>query len=68
MEIALVLLSINTIFLGVVILLKLNKLIGLMVTTYCFVWGVTIYLLAILSPTSLPFITFKVTSYLPGVE
>lgn len=59
MEIALLLLLINTIFLGAVILLKLNKLIGLLVTTYCFVWGITIYLLAIFSPNSLPFITFK---------
>ncbi len=50
---------INTLFLGFVILLKLNKLMGLLVTTYCLVWGITIYLLAILSPSSLPFITYK---------
>ena len=59
MEIAFLLLFINTIFLGGVILLKMNKLIGLLVTIYCFVWGITIYLLAIFSPTSLPFITVK---------
>jgi oligosaccharide repeat unit polymerase len=59
MEVAFLLLFINTIFLGGVILLKMNKLIGLLVTIYCFVWGITIYLLAIFSPNSLPFITLK---------
>lgn len=59
MEIALFLLSINTIFLGSAILLRYNKLIGLLATIYCFVWGMTIYLLAIFSPSSIPFMTYK---------
>lgn len=59
MELALFLLLTNTIFLAIVFLLRFNKLIGLLVTIYCWVWGITIYLLAIFSPTSIPFMTYK---------
>lgn len=57
---------INTLFLGFVILLKLNKLMGFLATLYCSVWGITIYLLAFLSPLSLPFMTYKSIAVIYG--
>lgn len=57
---------VNTLFVGFLVLLKMNKLIGLLPSTYGFVWGITIYLLAILSPLSLPFMTYKSIAVLYG--
>ena len=59
MELALFLLLTNTIFLASVFLLRFNKLIGLLVTIYCLIWAITIYLLAIFSSASIPFMTYK---------
>lgn len=56
----------NTLFLGFVLLLQLNKLIGLLTYTYGYVWAITIYLLAIFSPTSLPFVTYTSMAVIYG--
>lgn len=59
METLVLSLLVNTLLFSAILLLRYNKLIGILATTYGLVWTLTLYSLLLFSPESLPFLTVK---------